>query len=140
VHSSVDYVGLIPILVRTARTKGRSVYGGDGTNRLSAGHTLDVATLFRLAAEQAPAGSRLHGVDDEGVPLRQIAEIIAHHLDVPVESVPAEQFLADLGWVAGLAGIDNPASSTRTRELLGWKPVNPGLVEDLEAGRYFATA
>ena len=95
-------------------------------------HRLDAAHLFRLALEKAPAGSRLHAVADEGVPIRAIAEVIGRHLDVPVVSVPAGQASGQFGFLAG-----NPVSSTLTRALLGWQPAHPGLIEDLDKGHYF---
>jgi nucleoside-diphosphate-sugar epimerase len=95
---------------------------------------LDAAYLFRLAVERAPAGSRLHAVGDEGVPTRDIAEVIGRHLSLPTASVPAEDF----GWLGMILAVDQPASSTLTRELLGWRPVQPGLIEDLDKGHYFA--
>jgi len=97
-------------------------------------HVLDAAHLFRLAAEQAPAGSRLHAVGDEGVPTREIAEVIGHHLNLPVAPVPAGNF----GFLGQILAIDQPASSAQTRELLGWRPVQPGLIEDLNKGHYFS--
>ena len=138
VHSSLDKQGFIPTLIGIARDKGVSGYIGDGANRWTAGHTLDVARLYRLALEQAPAGSRLHAVDDEGVPLRQIAEVIGRHLDVPTASIAPEDAAAHFGWFAMFAAIDNPASSIRTQQLLDWKPEHPGLLADLDEGDYFA--
>ena len=100
-------------------------------------HRLDAAHLFRLALEKAPAGSRLHAVADEGVPIRAIAEVIGRHLDVPVVSVPAGEASGHFGFLAGFLAADNPVSSTLTRELLGWQPAHPGLIEDLDKGHYF---
>jgi nucleoside-diphosphate-sugar epimerase len=100
-------------------------------------HNLDAAHLFRLALEKAPAGSALHAVADEGVPIRAIAEVIGRHLDLPVTSVPAERASEHFGWLAGFLAADNPVSSTLTRELLGWQPTHPGLIEDLDKGHYF---
>jgi nucleoside-diphosphate-sugar epimerase len=137
VHSSLDRHGFIPIVIAAAREAGRSAYIGDGANRWPAVHTLDAAHLYRLALEKAPAGSRLHAVDDEGVPFRLIAETVGRHLDVPVESIPAEQAEAHFGWLAGIAAADNPATSARTRALLGWAPAEPGLIADLDLGHYF---
>jgi nucleoside-diphosphate-sugar epimerase len=94
---------------------------------------LDAAHLFRLAVEQAPAGSRLHAVGDEGVPILDIAEVISRHLNVPAASVPAES----LGFLGYVLSVDQPASATLTRELLGWRPVEPGLIEDMDKGHYF---
>ena len=134
VHGDGDRHGFIARLIGIARDKGVSGYVGDGSSRWPTVHVLDAAHLFRLAAEQAPAGSRLHAVADEGVPTRDIAEVIGRHLNLPVASVPAEDF----GWLGMILAIDQPASSTLTRELLGWRPVQPGLIEDLDKGHYFA--
>ncbi|GAB1516570.1 SDR family oxidoreductase [Actinophytocola sp. KF-1] len=138
VHSSLDRHGFIPVMIDAARRAGRSAYVGDGANRWPAVHTLDAAHLFRLALEKAPAGARLHAVDDEGVPLRLVAETIGRHLGLPVESITAEEAGAHFGWLAGIVATDNPASSARTRELLGWTPAEPGLIADLDLGHYFA--
>jgi len=126
-------------LVGVARDKGVSAYIGDGSNRWPAVHRLDAAHLFRLALENAPAGSVLHAVADEGVPIRSIAEVIGRHLDVPVVSLSPEEAAGHFGWLAAVVAIDGPTSSTLTRELLGWQPVQPGLVDDLEKGHYFQT-
>jgi nucleoside-diphosphate-sugar epimerase len=124
-------------LVGIARDKGVSGYIGDGSNRWPAVHRLDSAHLFRLALEQAPAGSTLHAVADEGVPIRDVAEVIGRHLDVPVVSVPPGQAGEHFSWLGGFIGADSPASSALTRELLGWQPTQPGLIEDLDKGHYF---
>ncbi|MFE8947907.1 SDR family oxidoreductase [Streptomyces sp. NPDC007856] len=129
--------GFMATLVAIAREKGVSGYIGDGANRWPAVHRLDAAHLFRLAAEQAPAGSVLHGVAEEGVAIRDVAEVIGRHLDVPVASVAAEEAAGHFGWMAGFIGLGLPASSTVTRELLGWKPTQPDLLEDLDKGHYF---
>ena len=133
VHGDGDRHGFIARLVSIARDTGVSGYVGDGSNRWPAVHVLDAAHLFRLAAERAPAGSRLHAVGDEGVPIRDIAEVIGRHLNVPAASVPA----GDLGFLGQVLSIDQPASATLTRELLGWRPVQPGLIEDMDKGHYF---
>ena len=132
--------GFMAALVSVARDKGVSGYIGDGTNRWPAVHRLDSARLFRLAVETAPAGSALHAVADEGVPIRGIAEVIGRHLDIPVVSISAEEAGAHFTWLAGFLGIDGPASSALTRELLGWQPTQPGLIADLEQGHYFHNA
>jgi len=124
-------------LVGIARDKGVSGYIGDGSNRWPAVHRLDAAHLFRLALEHAPAGSVLHAVADEGVPIRSIAEVIGRHLDIPVVSISAEDAAGHFGWLAGVLAIDGPTSSALTRELVGWNPVQPGLIDDLEKGHYF---
>ena len=136
VHGDGDN-GFMAALVGMTRGRGVSGYLGDGSNRWPAVHRLDAANLFRLALEQAPAGSVLHAVADEGVPIREIAEVIGRHLDVPVASIPAEEAAAQFGFLAGFLGLDSPASSTLTRELLGWHPTHPGLIEDLDKGHYF---
>jgi nucleoside-diphosphate-sugar epimerase len=133
VHGDGDH-GFIARLVAIARDKGVSGYVGDGSSRWPAVHVLDAAYLFRLAIEQAPAGSRLHAVGDEGVPTRDIAEVIGRHLNVPTASVPAD----DLGFLGMILAVDQPASGALTRELLEWQPVQPGLIEDLDKGHYFA--
>jgi len=133
VHGEGDH-GFITTLVGIAREKGISGYIGEGANRWGAVHRSDAARLFRLALEQAPAGAVLHGTDDEGVPVRDIAEVIGRHLGVPAAAVPAEHF----GWLGGFLFIDRATSNTVTRELLGWEPTGPGLLEDLEKGHYFA--
>jgi nucleoside-diphosphate-sugar epimerase len=133
VHGDGDRHGFIARLIGIARDSGVSGYVGDGFNRWPAVHVLDAAHLFRLAVEQAPAGSRLHAVGDEGVPIRDIAEVIGRHLNLPTASVPAEDF----GWLGQILAIDQPASSALTRELLAWRPVQPGLIEDLDKGHYF---
>ena len=134
VHGDGDRHGFIARMIGIARDSGVSGYVGDGSNRWPAVHVLDAAHLFRLAVEQAPAGSRLHAVGDEGVPIRDIAEVIGRHLNLPTASVPAEDF----GWLGHILAIDQPASSAQTRALLGWQPVQPGLIEDLDKGHYFA--
>jgi nucleoside-diphosphate-sugar epimerase len=132
--------GFMAALVGIARDKGVAGYVGDGTNRWPAVHRLDSARLFRLALEKAPAGSTLHAVADEGVPIRDIAEVIGRHLNLPVVSIPREQAGEHFAWLGGFIGIDGPASSALTRELLGWQPTQPGLIADLEQGHYFQQA
>jgi nucleoside-diphosphate-sugar epimerase len=134
VHGDGDQHGFIPRLVALAREKGVSGYVGDGSSRWPAVHVKDAARLFRLAVEQAPAGSVLHAVGDEGVPVREFAEVIGRRLDLPAESRPAEDF----GFLGALLGVDMPASSTLTRALLDWSPRQPGLIEDMGQDHYFA--
>jgi nucleoside-diphosphate-sugar epimerase len=117
-----------------ARAKGVSGYIGDGASRWPAVHVKDAATLYRLAVEQAPAAAVLNAVGDEGVPVREIAEAIGRHLNLPARSLPAEEYE---GILVPLLSRDQPASSTITQELLGWKPTHPGLIEDIEQGHYF---
>ncbi|WP_127355076.1 NAD-dependent epimerase/dehydratase family protein [Actinacidiphila soli] len=129
--------GLVGQLVDIAREKGVSGYLGDGSNRWPTVHQLDAARLFRLALEKAPAGSVLHGVGEEGVTIRAIAEVIGRHLDVPVTAVAAEDAGAHFGFAARFLGLDNPTSNALTRELLGWQPTHPGLIDDLDNGQFF---
>jgi nucleoside-diphosphate-sugar epimerase len=136
VHGDGDH-GFMATLVGIARDKGVSGYLGDGANRWPAVHRLDAAQLLRLAVEQAPAGSALHAIADEGVPIRDVAEVIGRHLNLPVVSVPPEQAGEHFAWLAPFIGTDAPASSALTRELLGWQPVQPGLLDDLGKGHYF---
>ncbi|BCL81207.1 putative NAD-dependent epimerase/dehydratase [Ktedonobacteria bacterium brp13] len=133
VHSESDKGGLVPSLINIARTKGVSAYIGDGSNRWMAVHRLDAARLFRLALEVAPAGSRLDGVGDEGVPFRDIADVIGRHLNLPVVSISREEADAHFGsFLGAVAALDVPKSSARTQELLGWRPVHLALIPDLE--------
>jgi nucleoside-diphosphate-sugar epimerase len=136
VHGDGDG-GFLATLVGIARDKGVSGYIGDGANRWPAVHRLDAALLFRLALEQAPAGSTLHAVADRGVPIRAIADVVGRHLNVAVAGVPAEEAAEHFGWLGAMLGIDAPADSTLTRELLGWQPTQPGLLDDLDKGHYF---
>jgi nucleoside-diphosphate-sugar epimerase len=139
VHGEGDH-GFVPRLVEIARAKGVSAHVGDGSNRWPAVHRLDAAHLFRLAVEAAPAGSVLHGIGDEGVPTREIAEVIGRHLELPVVSVSTEEAADHFGWLGAFFGADVPASSALTRELLGWTPVHSGLIADLDEGHYFRRA
>jgi nucleoside-diphosphate-sugar epimerase len=136
VHGDGDH-GFVPLLIDLARRKGVSAYVGDGRNRWPAVHRLDAATLFRLAVEKAPAGARLHGVADEGVPFREIAGVIGRRLNVPAVAKSGTEAADHFGWFEHFAAIDNPASSKRTRELLGWQPEQPGLIADVDRPRYF---
>ena len=135
-HGVGDH-GFMASLVGIARDKGVAGHVGDGSSRWPAVHRLDSAHLFRLALEGAPAGSTLHAVADEGVPMRDIAEVIGRHLHVPVVSIAPEDAGEHFAWMAGFVALDSPASSALTRELLGWQPVQPGLIDDLDQGHYF---
>jgi nucleoside-diphosphate-sugar epimerase len=138
VHGDGDN-GFMAFIVGIARDNGLSGYIGDGSNRWPAVHQLDAARLFRLALETAPAGSTLHAVADEGVPIRDVAEVIGRHLDLPVTAMSPDEAGEHFGFLAGFLGADSPASSVLTRELTGWQPTQPGLIDDLEEGHYFAT-
>ncbi|MEU8799738.1 SDR family oxidoreductase [Spirillospora sp. NPDC048819] len=140
VHGAGDVHGFIPRLIGVARDRGVAAFAGDGTNRWPAVHRLDAAHLVRLALEGAPAGSRLHGVDDEGVPLRHVAEVIGRHLGLPVKGIAAEDAAGHFGWLGALVSADVPATSTATRALLGWRPRHAGLLADLDEGHYFQAA
>jgi nucleoside-diphosphate-sugar epimerase len=137
VHGAGDR-GFVPLLIDAARRTGVAGYLGDGANRWPAVARRDAARLFRLAVEKAPAGSVLHGAAEEGIPFRDIAAAIARNLNVPTASIPADQAPDQFGFLSAFAGLDNPTSSTITRELLGWHPDQPGLIADLDAGHYFA--
>ncbi|HXL93998.1 MAG TPA: SDR family oxidoreductase [Streptosporangiaceae bacterium] len=130
--------GFIPVAIGFAREKGAAAYVGDGANRWPSVHRDDAARLFRLALESAPAGSVLHAVGDQGVPIREIAEIFAAHLDIPAVSVTPEQAGEYVGFLGAFWGFDGPASAQITRDLLGWEPSRPGLIADLKEGHYFA--
>ncbi|MGN5381867.1 SDR family oxidoreductase [Streptomyces lasalocidi] len=131
--------GFMATLIAIARDKGVSAYVGDGANRWPAVHRLDAARLFRLAVEKAPARSILHGAAEEGVAIRDVAKVIGRHLDMPVTSVAPKNAPAHFGWLSGFIGHDAPASSALTRELLGWEPTRPTLLDDLDKGHYFHT-
>ncbi len=120
--------GFAGLLTNIARQSGVSGYPGDGTQRWPAVHALDAAVLFRLALENAPAGSSWHAVDDEGDAVRDIAAVIGRRLGLPIESVPQETY----GPLGPIFATDQPSSSASTREILGWKPTHPSLLDDLE--------
>jgi nucleoside-diphosphate-sugar epimerase len=136
VHDAVKQ-GLITYAVQVAREKGVSAYIGEGLNRWPAAHVLDVAHLYRLALEKRKAGSRYNAVAEEGIPMREIAEVIGKGLKVPVVGLSPEKAQAHFGWLAMFAGFDMPASSALTRKWLGWRPTGPGLIADLNAMKYF---
>ena len=120
--------GFAGLLTDLARQSGVSGYPGDGSQRWPAVHALDAAVLFRLSLESAPAGTSWHAVDDEGDAVRDIAAVIGRRLGLPVESRPVEDF----GPFGPIFAMDQPASSAYTREALGWQPVHPGVLADLE--------
>jgi nucleoside-diphosphate-sugar epimerase len=136
VHGKGDH-GFVARLTDIAREKGASGYIGDGANRWAAVHRLDTAHLYCLALEQAPAASVYHAVGEEGVATRDIAEVIARHLDLPLVSIDPEDAGDHFGWLGAFFGWDAPASNALTRERLGWEPTHQGLIADLEEGFYF---
>jgi nucleoside-diphosphate-sugar epimerase len=127
VHNNGDG-GFAGLLTQIARQSGVSGYPGDGTQRWPAVHALDAAVLFRLALEQAPAGTAWHAVADEGDTVRDIATVIGRRLGLPVEAVPTETF----GPLGAIFATDQPSSSAHTQQTLGWKPAHPSLLDDLE--------
>lgn len=136
-HSTQDRSGFLVQLIALAKQKGVSGYPGDGTNLWPAVHALDVAALFRLALENGPSGRRWHGVGDEGIPFREIAQGIGDHLGLPTRSVPADQVSAHFGFLAYPTRLNIPTSALITRQTLGWEPTHPGLLADLDNGHYF---
>lgn len=139
VHGNGDH-GFVPRLISIAREKGISAFIGDGLNRWPAVHRLDAAHLYRLALEKGRAGAAYHGVADEGIPIREIARVIGRQLNVPVVSKSHEEAADHFGWIARFFAVDNPASSLLTQKRLGWQPVQPGLIADLNAEHYFEHA
>src|SRR5882672_6857716 len=136
VHGNGDH-GFVPQLISIAREKRVSAYMADGLNRWPAVHRLDAAHLYRLVLEKGIAEATYHGVADEGIPTREIAEAIGRGLNVPVVSKSREAAADHFGWIAPFFGMDGPASSAQTQERLGWRPVQPGLIADLDAEHYF---
>ena len=136
VHGEGDH-GFVPILIKLAREKRTSAYLGDGLNRWPAVHRLDAARLFRLAFEKGVPAT-YHGVAEEGVPFRDIAEAIGHRLNLPVKGIAPEDAGSHFGWFAHFAAMDVLASSIRTQEALRWRPIQPGLIEDIAQPAYYA--
>ncbi|WP_077920551.1 SDR family oxidoreductase [Spirosoma sp. 209] len=137
VHGEGDYA-FVPTLIRIARDKGVSAYVGDGSSRWSAVHRLDAARLFRLALEKGTAGGVYHGVSDEGVPVRELAEVIGHHLNIPTTTITSEEATEHFGWISAFFSVDCPASSTLTQQQLDWQPTHATVLADLKQGHYFA--
>jgi nucleoside-diphosphate-sugar epimerase len=139
VHGDGDH-GFVPALINIARQKGASAYIGDGMNHWPAVHRFDAAHLYRLALEKGSAGARYHAIADEGVPVRDIAEVIGRQLSLPVVAKSPEEASGHFGWMAHFFAIDAPASSAQTQKQLGWKPTHASLIADLEGGSYFEVA
>ena len=137
VHGADGKCGLVSWFLDIAREKGVSAYIGDGRNRWSGAHRLDVARLYRLALEKGVAGTSFHAVADEGVTARDIAEIIGRHLKLPVVSITPEEAPAHFGTMAMFASLDCPSSSALTQQWLGWKPTEIGMIADISRPGYF---
>jgi nucleoside-diphosphate-sugar epimerase len=135
VHGAGDG-GFVAVYAQIARDRGFAAYVDDGANRWSAVHRTDAAVLFRLATEQARGGTVLHGAAEEGISIRELAEVLGARMDLPVRSVPAEDAAEHFGWFAGFVALDAAATSTATRESLDWVPSGPTLLQDVEAGHY----
>jgi nucleoside-diphosphate-sugar epimerase len=135
VHGTGDH-GFIASIAAVARQKGVSGYPGNGTNRWAAVHRGDAGRLVTLGLEKAPAGARLHAVAEEGVPTREIAEAIGRAFNLPVTAIASDDVQDHFGWIGTFFAMDLSATSTMTRELLGWAPTGPTLIEDLDAGAY----
>lgn len=133
VHGIGDY-GFVPMLVRMARETGVSAYIADTQNCWSGVHRLDAAKVYRLALEKGVTERVYHAVADEAVPFKEIAEVIGRHLGVPVEPRDRDHF----GWFAHFAGAELSASSAQTRSVLGWEPIGPGLIADIDQPGYYA--
>ncbi|MBK1787371.1 SDR family oxidoreductase [Prauserella cavernicola] len=136
VHGEGDH-GFVPALIAVARERGVSAYVGEGANRWAAVHRRDAARLYRLALESAPAGARLHAVGEQEVRTREIAEAIGRALGLPVTSIAAGEAFGHFGMSGAYFAADHPASSAKTRALLSWHPLEPGLIADLDEGHYF---
>ncbi len=136
VHGVGDHHGFVPTLIKIAREKGVAAYVGEGNNRWPAVHCLDAARLFRLAIEKGAGGMRYNGIGDEGIFMHKIAEVIGQHLNVPVASKSLEEADAHFGWISRFSMIDAPSSNLKTKEFLGWEPIQTGLLEDV-AENYF---
>jgi nucleoside-diphosphate-sugar epimerase len=138
-HSTTDRAGFLVQLIALAKEKGFAGYPGDGANQWNSVHIRDVAALFRLALEKGPAGRYWHAVGDGGIPLREIAEAIGSRLGLPVVSIPADELMVPgyFGFLANIVTQNYPADNLKTRRTLGWEPVQPGLLADLDNGHYF---
>ncbi len=138
VHGDDDRAGLTPRIIAAARKFGNSAYVGDGENRWPAVHVRDAARLFRVALESGGAGSRFHGVAEEGIPFRTIAELVGRRLGIPTTRIAGRDAAKHFGWLAPFVGADNPVSSAATQRILGWQPTHRGALADIDDARYFA--
>jgi nucleoside-diphosphate-sugar epimerase len=86
--------------------------------------------------EKGSAGARYNAVAEEGVPVRDIAEVIGRGLKVPVVSKSPKEAMEHFGWLGVFVGSDLPASSAQTQKQLGWRPTERGLIADLEQMNY----
>ena len=136
VHGDGDWA-FVPMLIKIAKEKGFSAYVGDGTQRWPTVHKVDAGELYVLALEKGIAGRNYHGIAEQGVAIKDIAEVIGRKLSLPVKSISPEQAGAHFGWLTWPLGIDNPTSSEKTQKELGWTPTNVGILEDMEKGTYF---
>lgn len=132
VHSDGRF-GFVSGLVEIARAAGVAQYIGDGENRWPAVYTADAAALYVAALQTAPAGSRVHAVAEDGIPMREIAAAVGRRVGVPTASIAPEAAGDAFGYLAPFVGVDDPVSSQLTRDSLGWQPTSPGLVDDLTA-------
>ena len=141
-HSTTDHAGFLPTLIALAKEKGFAGYPGDGANLWNAVHARDVGSLFRLALEKGSAGRYWHAVGDGAIPVREIAEAIGNRLGLPAMSVPLDELMlpGHFGFLANVVTQSYPASNRITRRSLGWEPVQPGLLADLDNGHYFPSA
>ena len=137
VHGTGEHHGFVPIVMGLAREHGASAYAGDGTNRWPGVHVRDAARLYRLAVERGADHAVYHAVADEGVPFREIAEVIGRRSKLPLVSLSGGDVDAHFGWFAHFAQIDAPTSSAKTRQTLGWNPIEPTLLQDLDSAAYF---
>jgi nucleoside-diphosphate-sugar epimerase len=135
VHGTGDH-GFIARIIDADRSHGDAGYVGNGANRWPAVHRSDAARVVRLGIEHAPAGSVLHAVAEEGIAMRDIAEAISRRFELPATAISPEQAGPRFGFIGQFVGLDMPASSAITRELLGWEPTGPTLLEDIQTGAY----
>ena len=138
-HGVSDRHGFIPMLIKIARDTGMSAYVGAGANRWPAVDVLDLGRLYRLALDKAPAGAQLFGAAEDGITVREIAETIGLRLDLPAVSIPAGEAASHFNGFPFIT-LDVTMPGENTRKLLGWEPVRPGLIADLEQDHYFSGA